>query len=70
MHGAIPIAPYSELAKSSMWLHRILPEYILTGFLNYGDTKYFDPGNKAVQQYVTNVSQGPGEALRYRRHSF
>ncbi|HVM87332.1 MAG TPA: family 10 glycosylhydrolase [Puia sp.] len=24
-------------------------------FLTYGDTKYFDPGNKEVQQYVTNV---------------
>ena len=24
-------------------------------FLTYGDKKYFDPGNKEVQQYVTNV---------------
>ena len=24
-------------------------------FLSYGDTKYFDPGNKDVQQYVTTV---------------
>lgn len=24
-------------------------------FLNYGETKYFDPGNKEVQQYVTEV---------------
>jgi len=24
-------------------------------FLTYGDTRYFDPGNKEVQQYVTNV---------------
>ena len=24
-------------------------------FLNYGDKKYFDPGNKEVQQYVTKV---------------
>jgi uncharacterized lipoprotein YddW (UPF0748 family) len=24
-------------------------------FLNYGDKKYFDPGNKEVQQYVTNM---------------
>ena len=24
-------------------------------FLTYGDKKYFDPGNKQVQQYVTNV---------------
>ncbi|HSZ85187.1 MAG TPA: family 10 glycosylhydrolase [Puia sp.] len=30
---------------------RIHPEW----FLNYGDTKYFDPGNKEVQQYVTAV---------------
>lgn len=30
---------------------RIYPEW----FLNYGDKKYFDPGNKAVQQFVGNV---------------
>ena len=30
---------------------KIHPEW----FLNYGDTKYFDPGNKDVQQYVTAV---------------
>lgn len=24
-------------------------------FLNYGDKKYFDPGSKEVQQYVTNI---------------
>jgi uncharacterized lipoprotein YddW (UPF0748 family) len=30
---------------------RVHPEW----FLNYGDTKYFDPGNKEVQQYVTAV---------------
>jgi len=24
-------------------------------FMNYGDTRYFDPGNKEVQQFVTNV---------------
>jgi uncharacterized lipoprotein YddW (UPF0748 family) len=24
-------------------------------FLTYGDKKYFDPGNKQVQQYVTNI---------------
>ncbi len=24
-------------------------------FLNYGDKKYFDPGNKQVQQYVANI---------------
>ncbi|HLK30845.1 MAG TPA: family 10 glycosylhydrolase [Puia sp.] len=30
---------------------RVHPEW----FLTYGDTKYFDPGNKDVQQFVTNV---------------
>lgn len=30
---------------------RIHPEW----FLNYGDKKYFDPGNKEAQQYVTQV---------------
>jgi uncharacterized lipoprotein YddW (UPF0748 family) len=30
---------------------RIHPEW----FLNYGDKKYFDPGNKEAQQYVTAV---------------
>lgn len=30
---------------------RIHPEW----FLTYGDRRYFDPGNKEVQQYVTNV---------------
>ncbi len=30
---------------------KIHPEW----FLTYGDKKYFDPGNKEVQQYVTNV---------------
>ncbi|HXB42655.1 MAG TPA: family 10 glycosylhydrolase, partial [Puia sp.] len=30
---------------------RVHPEW----FLTYGDTKYFDPGNKDVQLYVTNV---------------
>jgi uncharacterized lipoprotein YddW (UPF0748 family) len=30
---------------------RVHPEW----FLTYGDTKYFDPGNKEVQQFVTNV---------------
>lgn len=32
-------------------LTRIHPEW----FLEYGDTKYFDPGNKEVQKYVTTV---------------
>ena len=30
---------------------RVHPEW----FLTYGDTKYFDPGNKEVQQFVTTV---------------
>ncbi|MGC4100686.1 glycoside hydrolase family 10 protein [Ferruginibacter sp.] len=30
---------------------RLHPEW----FLTYGDKKYFDPGNKEVQQYVTNI---------------
>src|ERR1700694_3886431 len=30
---------------------RIHPDW----FLHYGEIKYFDPGNKEVQQYVTNV---------------
>lgn len=30
---------------------KIHPEW----FLTYGDKKYFDPGNKEVQQYLTNV---------------
>jgi len=41
--GASSIAPTH--------ITRIHPEW----FLNYGDTKYFDPGNKEVQQYVTAV---------------
>ncbi|MFI5152631.1 MAG: glycoside hydrolase family 10 protein [Chitinophagales bacterium] len=32
---------------------RIHPEW----FMAYGDTRYFDPGNKEVQQYVTKVIQ-------------
>jgi uncharacterized lipoprotein YddW (UPF0748 family) len=30
---------------------RIHPDW----FIDYGDTRYFDPGNKEVQQYVTSV---------------
>ena len=30
---------------------RIHPEW----FLTYGDKKYFDPGNKEAQQYLTNI---------------
>jgi len=41
--GASSIAP-SHITK-------IHPDW----FLSYGDTKYFDPGSKEVQQYVTTV---------------
>ncbi|MEI9957621.1 MAG: family 10 glycosylhydrolase [Ferruginibacter sp.] len=40
---------------SLLSLLRILQGCIPIGFLNYGDKTYFDPGNKEVQQYVTNV---------------
>lgn len=49
--------PYRAVFKigvssiSPTHITRIHPEW----FLTYGDTKYFDPGNKDVQQYVTNV---------------
>jgi uncharacterized lipoprotein YddW (UPF0748 family) len=36
---------------SATHITKVHPEW----FLTYGDTKYFDPGNKDVQQYVTNV---------------
>ena len=39
----------SSIAPSH--ITKVHPEW----FLTYGDTKYFDPGNKDVQQYVTNV---------------
>jgi uncharacterized lipoprotein YddW (UPF0748 family) len=41
----------SQSTTASSHITRIHPEW----FLNYGDTKYFDPGNKEVQQYVTAV---------------
>ncbi len=39
-------------------------------FLNYGDKKYFDPGNKEVQQYVTSlvtdvVKRYPVDAIHF-----
>ncbi|HMI78054.1 MAG TPA: family 10 glycosylhydrolase [Ferruginibacter sp.] len=45
---------------------RIHPEW----FLTYGDKRYFDPGNKEVQQYVTNVvkdvvSRYPVDAIHF-----
>jgi uncharacterized lipoprotein YddW (UPF0748 family) len=41
----------SQSTTAASHITRIHPEW----FLNYGDTKYFDPGNKEVQQYVTAV---------------
>ncbi len=38
---------------SATHITRLHPEW----FLTYGDKKYFDPGNKLVQQHVTNVVQ-------------
>lgn len=35
--------------------HLILPDYIPIGFLDYGDKKYFDPGNKEAQAFVVEV---------------
>ncbi|MFT3682156.1 MAG: family 10 glycosylhydrolase [Ferruginibacter sp.] len=36
---------------SPLHITRLHPEW----FVNYGDKKYFDPGNKDVQQYITEV---------------
>ncbi len=36
---------------SPIHITRLHPEW----FLNYGDTKYFDPGNKEVQIFVNNI---------------
>jgi uncharacterized lipoprotein YddW (UPF0748 family) len=36
---------------SDIHITRLHPDW----FLTYGDKKYFDPGNKEVQQFVTNV---------------
>lgn len=41
--GAVPMAPTH--------ITRLHPDW----FLTYGDKRYFDPGNKEVQQYVTAV---------------
>lgn len=49
--------PYRAVFKigastiSPTHITKLHPEW----FLTYGDTKYFDPGNKEVQQFVTNV---------------
>lgn len=49
-----PYRAVFNIDKSSIAANHITkvhPEW----FLTYGDKKYFDPGNKDVQQYVTNV---------------
>ena len=49
-----PYRAVFNLSKSSIaptHVTRLHPEW----FLNYGDKKYFDPGNKEAQQFVVNV---------------
>ena len=49
-----PYRAVFNISKSSIsptHVTKIHPEW----FINYGSVKYFDPGNKEVQQYVTNV---------------
>jgi len=49
-----PYRAVFNIEKSSIaetHITRIHPDW----FLDYGDKRYFDPGNKEVQQYVTNV---------------
>jgi len=49
-----PYRAVFNIGKSSIaptHITKIHPEW----FLNYGDKKYFDPGNKEAQQYLTNV---------------
>ena len=49
-----PYRAVFNIYKSSIaetHITKIHPEW----FLNYGDKKYFDPGGKEAQQYVTNV---------------
>src|SRR5580765_4554327 len=41
----------SEDALSSTHITKLHPEW----FITYGDTKYFDPGNREAQQYVVDV---------------
>jgi uncharacterized lipoprotein YddW (UPF0748 family) len=51
-----PYRAVFDIKKSSVsptHVTRIHPEW----FINYGGVKYFDPGNKEVQQYVTNIVQ-------------
>ena len=49
-----PYRAVFNIGKSSIaanHITKIHPEW----FLTYGDKRYFDPGNKEVQQYLTNV---------------
>lgn len=49
-----PYRAVFKIGKSSIaatHITRVHPEW----FLTYGDKKYFDPGNKEVQEYLTNV---------------
>jgi uncharacterized lipoprotein YddW (UPF0748 family) len=49
-----PYRAVFNIGKSSispMHITKIHPEW----FIDYGGVKYFDPGNKNVQQYVTNI---------------
>ena len=51
---------------SATHITKVHPEW----FLPYGDKRYFDPGNKAVQQYVANVvkdvvSRYPVDAIHF-----
>ena len=41
----------NETVLAATHITRLYPEW----FITYGDKKYFDPGNKAAQQYVTAV---------------
>jgi uncharacterized lipoprotein YddW (UPF0748 family) len=64
-----PYRAVFNIDKSSIaanHITRIHPEW----FLTYGDKRYFDPGNKDVQQYVTNVvkdvvSRYPVDAVHF-----
>ncbi len=64
-----PYRAVFNIAKSSIaenHITKIHPEW----FLTYGDKRYFDPGNKEVQQYLTNVvkdivSRYPVDAIHF-----
>ncbi len=64
-----PYRAVFNIEKSSIaetHITRIHPDW----FLDYGDKRYFDPGNKEVQKYVTNVvkdvvSRYPVDAIHF-----